>query len=217
MDINRKYDDSKPLISLHIPKCAGQSMASSILGLSANEFHTIPYYPEVGLNLPDNWNCQKTIIHGHFVRWKGFAVEDICPNANQFTTVLREPFDIVVSAYFYGLFNNYDWALSNTLDTFMDWWINSGNTPLTGSLISTKGVNTVSDYTDKFILIGVVEYLDLYTEQLGDILNTRIDPPPKINTSKYTMDIPDRRSEFKKLMKFDYELYEYVLNKYQNY
>ena len=210
------FSTQEPLISLHIPKCAGQSLALSVWELNNKGFATFPYYPEVGLHLPVKWNVPNVIIHGHFVRWKGFGIEAICPEARQFTTVIRDPFDVIVSGYFYGLQNKLEWAVNSNLNAFMDWWIDSGNTPLTGSLPSIWGVNSVSEYADKFVLIGVVDYLDSYVDQLGKILNTKLQPPLKVNHSIYSQKIPDRRSEFRQAMPFDFDFYDYVLDKYRS-
>ncbi len=41
-------------------------------------------------------------IYGHFNRDRGFGVEDNYPDAEQFVTILRDPFEMIVSLYYYA-------------------------------------------------------------------------------------------------------------------
>lgn len=49
------------------------------------------------------------VLHGHFNRLRGFGVEDYYPNATQFVTILRDPFEKAVSGYFYLKKNRSYW------------------------------------------------------------------------------------------------------------
>jgi len=211
----KKYDESQPIVSLHIPKCAGQSLLSCLSTLGQQKFNAIFYYPEIGLDLPSNWAAPKTILHGHFVRWKGFPVEEICAGASQFTTVLRNPFDVIVSGYFYGLQNNFEWATNNSLDDFMDWWLYSGNRPITGALLNENECKTVANYAERFLLIGVAEHLNAYVGKLGDLLGAKLPVAKVVNASKYIKQVPDRKAEFRAAMPFEFELYEHILSQYE--
>lgn len=212
--MGKSYEQTMPLISLHVPKCGGESLYNSIFECQQSGFRVIQYYPEVGMSLPEDWNAPRIIIHGHFVRWKGQPVEEICPAADQYTTVVREPFNTMISGYFYGLQNNYGWATGQSIDSFLDWWIESGTSPLFGALPALGSARTIEDYVNRFVLIGVLEHLNAYTERLGRILNVKMSAPGRIKTSRYVSEIPDRRAEFRKLMSLEYELFDYVKSLY---
>lgn len=206
----KRFNNQKPLVSLHIPKCAGQSFLACLNTIGEGNYKIAPYYPEIGWTLTPNWNMPSTIVHGHFVRWKGCSVEDVCIGASQFTTVLRNPFDVIVSAFFYGIQHKHEWATSQSLDAYLDWWLCSGHGPLTGALLHVADGESVEEYANRFLLIGVVGHMNSYTEQLGALLGAKIPPANVVNSSEYFLDVPDREAEFRLAMPFDFELYEYV-------
>ncbi len=49
------------------------------------------------MHSPENPVC----VYGHFNRDRGFGVESSYPNVRQFVTILRDPFEQVVSAYYW--------------------------------------------------------------------------------------------------------------------
>lgn len=101
----KQYNSDKPLISIHIPKCGGQSFRY-ILDQWFKENQYYHYYDELNKCLPKriNDNIRKNIcIHGHFNKYRGFGINQYYPYVDQFITFLREPLEILVSNYFYLL------------------------------------------------------------------------------------------------------------------
>jgi len=49
------------------------------------------------------------VLHGHFNKLRGFGTEDYYPGATQFITILRDPFELAISGYFYLKKNGSDW------------------------------------------------------------------------------------------------------------
>ncbi len=88
------------MISLHIPKCAGQSFREILEQWFGDAFH-IHYFQQYNALPPKHELKPGMCIHGHFRRGRGFGVEDYYPSADQFITILRDPLDMMMSNYFY--------------------------------------------------------------------------------------------------------------------
>jgi hypothetical protein len=173
-------------------------------------FRLIYYYPDLSQELPSDWNQSNTIIHGHFVRWKDHEVEQMCPDVCQYMTILRDPFDLCVSAYFYGLKQGYVWATSMSLEDFLTWWLEQDFGPLLGALPDINVCSSIKEYCEQFIYIGLVHRLHEHNSVISRILGVQFGQIPMINTSSRTMPIPDLRREFKIKHYLDYELFNYV-------
>lgn len=207
---HRDYNPLDPLISLHVPKCAGQSFIKS-LEMACSSVYSLKYfYPDIGVNLPEDWYSPNTIIHGHFVRWKGHSVEEVCIGASQFITIVRDPFDICVSAYFYGLRDGHEWATSMSLESFLEWWLAQEIGPLMGALPYFAEARTIEDYCEQFVCIGEVSQINKFYDHLSIILGTVLPKDIIVNTSIYTEKIPDMRCHFQKRHRLDYELFNFI-------
>jgi hypothetical protein len=107
----KAYNPRHPLISLHVPKCGGSSFRD-VLGKWFGTNYYLHYIDEATNQLPPQRRLrrpklrflyrQRLCIHGHFNRNRGLGVEDYYPNVNQFITILRDPFEVAVSRYFYA-------------------------------------------------------------------------------------------------------------------
>jgi hypothetical protein len=210
-NMKKKFDANFPLVALHVPKCGGQSLTVSIYSAQRAHYNVVQFYPDIGIYLPPDWSRPRTIVLGHFLRWKGQAVEDIAPATSpQFTTVLRNPFETLVSGYFYGIREGQEWAQRHTLDSYLDWYIKAGVGPLTGGLPDRKARDSVESYLENFVSIGVVEKLGRYVGEIGKLLGADLTPPPHVNASERFQNVPDREAEIKRAFPFDYELYRYA-------
>lgn len=94
------YNSREPLISLHIPKCAGQSFRQVLEQLFPGRLYV--HYFQQHNALPPKHPLEPGIcIHGHFNQTKGFGVIDYYPEVHQFITILRDPLEAAISNYFY--------------------------------------------------------------------------------------------------------------------
>ncbi len=97
----KPYDRSQPLISIHMPKCGGNSLGL-LLGALFGENLRYHYPDEKAGSLPQKHRAGPgSCIHGHFDNTRGMGVSDYYPGVGQFITFLRDPFDLKVSLYFY--------------------------------------------------------------------------------------------------------------------
>ena len=102
------YDPSKPLIFIHIPKCAGTSTRSIVEGWFRAGFHRHYRHPEKGygpkrVDFAEQPTGVSQVVYGHFDARKGLAIPEQYPEVTQFVTILREPLETAVSEYFYRL------------------------------------------------------------------------------------------------------------------
>jgi hypothetical protein len=95
----KTYDPDLPLFSLHIPKCGG----TSLLGALHKWFwrwRVTEHYRGKNEPLPAPTGLiRKMVVHGHFNAGGGRSVLDFYPQAGQFMTFLREPFDRYLSLW----------------------------------------------------------------------------------------------------------------------
>jgi hypothetical protein len=94
----KQYDKEKPLISLHIPKCGGTSIAYVLKQWYGVKYFS-HYFQKHHAN-PPKYDLQPGMcIHGHFNTQKGFGVMEYYPEVDQFITFVREPLSVAVSNY----------------------------------------------------------------------------------------------------------------------
>jgi hypothetical protein len=108
----KKYDSKKPLISIHIPKCAGNSFVITLRKWFKENLY-LHYFDEKNNKAPQRYNLKAGIlsrkfkkgicVHGHFNNERNFGVRDYYPEADQFITILRDPLEILQSRYFYSV------------------------------------------------------------------------------------------------------------------
>lgn len=97
----RRYDSSLPLVSIHVPKCAGTSLSDILCQWFPGDDFQRHYRPHLD-QLPVRHELRGgQCVHGHFNGARGFGVWDFYPQARQFIIFLREPFDRFVSQWLY--------------------------------------------------------------------------------------------------------------------
>ena len=71
----------------------------------------LPEHPDTGPG---------SVVFGHFNRARGFGVEHHYPEVQQFVTVLRDPFEMAVSGYFYTRKMRAAWKDASNLPPLQD-------------------------------------------------------------------------------------------------
>ena len=100
-----EYNKAEPLFSIHIPRCGGKSMTPWLAEIFPGSLG-LHYFDEAKNRMPAKHKRQAgTCIHGHFNKARGFGVQDYYPQARQFITILRDPFEVLVSRYYYEKLN----------------------------------------------------------------------------------------------------------------
>lgn len=186
------YDAGRPLISLHVPKCAGQSLRR-VLERWYGDRLFIHYFQQHGALPPRHEFRPGICIHGHFNRSRGFGVMEYYPDAGQFITVLRDPLQAAISNYFF-------WKAKARANQLRNGSIRAGDErdyrdiddffakrPKAAMLDFLPGEWTAANYQEiletKFVWIGLVESLPASVAELAGRLGFTPPPLARINAS----------------------------------
>lgn len=96
-----KYNKNKPLIAIHIPKTGGGSYREILKKWYGQKYFS-HYFDEKNNKMPEKHDLNPGIcICGHFNKRRNIGIQDYYPEVKQFITILRDPFEILVSRYFF--------------------------------------------------------------------------------------------------------------------
>lgn len=231
----RPYDPSRPLLGLHIPKCAGSSTKQVLRTWFGWRMHW-HYFDERHNHMPARPKLPRTLlstltrrglcIYGHFNRVRGFGVEDYYPEADQFFTVVRDPLRTVKSRYFsakkqgesrmrYGKPAPIAAQLSS-LDAFVahhvdrPYFVHYLPGPMT--LDTYRAV-----FEERFVYVGVAEDLQTSVDHLAARLGIASVLAPHVNVSHHdeTLD-PALAAAFVQSRPLEYAIYHYALEHYRD-
>jgi len=223
----RQFDPDHPLIVIHVPKAAGSS-SRRIFEAWFEEGFLTHYFSEADGSMPKKHDIfrmhtqEKPIcLHGHFNRLRKFGVQDYYPEAKQFITILRDPFELTISHYFYT-------------KKVGDTWLDQTRIPkeeIINHLLSSKPnmLNhfprdvTFENYKDIieefFIEIGITEYLNTSMQKIANKLNFPYNPKllGHHNATERDQEIPsDFRDIFIEKNPLEFAVYDYALKKHIN-
>ncbi len=230
----KTYDPSKPIIYTHIPKCAGTSVVRLLKHWFGSGYHKLNQDESRDILLPrvathdehGVWKQNVKCIHGHFNHGRGYGLPYYYPEIDQYFTILRDPFDLVCSMYFFvkgrsirGEF----WyrgeqvdirdqfpTVESYLNTFPYWLFD--HLPQDITLQNYEQV-----LNQRFVYIGVFEDLPTSVAHLGQLLGKEMWDIPHMNESKYDEIIPEHlRDSFY----YDYPLlkkvYDFAVSTYRD-
>ncbi len=217
----KQYDNSQPLIFIHIPKCAGTSVRRVFKGWF-NDLLYPHYFSEqdkklalsniVNINNEDLKYC----LFGHFNRDRGFGIDVKYPNVGQFITIMRDPYDQFVSEFFYlgrqsAAFKGGEEEFRLYLDNRKANYLNHFPQKLT-----TKNYKKVID--EQFIFVGLYEKLELSLTIIARLLSKHYIneslPYLKIGGDKPSW-VGSYRTAFCKLNPLEELVYSYVKNRFK--
>src|SRR4051812_44760915 len=217
------YDADKPLISIHVPKCGGTSF-QSVLG----QWFGPGFYPHYAVGrlsqLPQRHEFKGSIcIHGHFNKRRKIGVRDYYPDADQFITMLRDPFEMAVSRYFYG-----KWLGENR-------FIKGKPAPIQARFPDVRAYLkrefylryffpsevTLETYEEmferQFVYVGITEDLQTSVEVLARRLGFQPVEVGRLNTSVHDEEVTaEMREEFVAQHPLEYAIYNYAVSHYKS-
>lgn len=223
----RKYNPKKPLIAIHIPKTGGSSVQKVYKEWFRENLYF--HYNSPVSGLPKKLDLKKIYyenssiaIYGHFNASRGFGIQKYYPEVEQFVTILRDPFEMHLSRYFYLKKTTDNFKKSPNIkdgcdiETFFNGFpsIMLEHFPRKVTLENYKDI--IEDY---FIEIGIMEMLDIslsrIAKKLGLSYNNSV---PFINkTERDSSMISDNiKVNFIKSHKLEYQVYNYILLKYED-
>ena len=216
----RAYDPGKPLISLHIPKCAGQSFRKVLESWFGERL--LFHYFQVRNALPPKYPLQAGIcIHGHFNAARGFGVNAYYPEADQLLTVLRDPLEMHISNYFFWKRTARERQLSrghisaggeHDYRDINDFFCKRPKSQMLNFLPADIAPGTYRTiFAERFIWIGIVEDFERGVTRLARVLGVKPIAVPRMNVSGRSEALsPALREEFIRNNSFAFEMYRYA-------
>ena len=230
----RIYDRNQPVIFTHIPKCAGTSFIRVLrFWFKETYCHLIQdesidkKLPKVTPFNPDgSFRQDLKCIHGHFNHGRGYGLPYHYPEINQYITILRDPFDILVSMYFFfkgksirGEFfhrgkqidvRDQFPSVEHYVRNYPDWLYDHLPQNITLD-------NFEEEIPKKFLYVGLFEDMQTSIDILAAIFEKTTMDMPKKNVSSYDEPVPERLRE-----KFYYDfpllikIYQFVKTRYRD-
>ncbi len=226
----REYEPSRPLVSIHIPKCGGTSFSDILKGWFGSGFYR-HYFNEEHNLMPESHPLGPGIcIHGHFNRKRGFGVQDYYPDIDQFISIIRDPFEIIVSRYFFekkkekkrrSFRDGRRLELIDDINKYLDEEIQKPDyhpNILDYMPFETTFDNYKEVINECFVYIGVTDDFGFSVNSLAEKLNFSALSAGHLNKSdRYKGFSADLRERFIDLHPLVYTIYNYVLDNYRKW
>jgi hypothetical protein len=218
------YDSTLPLYSIHVPKCGGTSLRSTLESWFGERFFI--HYFQTSNTPPARVEAAPGIcVHGHFNRNKGIGLLDYYPAARQVITFLREPLDASISQYCFWRHTARPYQLKVGLleegsrSDFRDIEDFFRQRPRSDLLKFMPGEVTEGNYRDLidryFLFIGFVEEYEKSLDSLAGRLGFESRPAAHINRTQRNEELSrERREKFEGDNRLEYAVYRYALEKF---
>ncbi len=225
------YNPDYPVISIHIPKCGGTSL-KVFLEENFKEKLFLHYFDEKKNMMPEKYELKSGgCIHGHFNRKRKFGVMDFYPDAKQFITILRDPFELLLSRFFHvkreesnGLAyrDGQHITLNNNVNEYIKSQINNNNyhpNILDYFPFEISLNNYITLINENFIYIGIMEDYDFSVGRLSEKLGfSFVGGVPHLNESPRYLEVDKSLKEsFTKSHALEYKVYNYVRDHYKKW
>jgi hypothetical protein len=167
-------------------------------------------------------------IHGHFDSRRGYGVQQYYPYIHQFITVLRDPFEIAVSDYFYAKAQGESRFIGGKrmtiaenyrgIEDFFERAVMRRDSFLIHYMPRELTLDNFERLFDtEFVYMGIAEDVPESANRLADKLGFPRGKAPHINQSPRDEPIPPGlRDTFVRKYPVDYALYNYAAAHYKD-
>lgn len=218
----RPYDPTLPLLVIHIPKAAGSSVKEIFKTWYGDALFDHYYDEEAGRlpprrDLPALHSAQRPIaVYGHFNRLRGFGVEDYYPEAQQFVTILRDPFEAAISSYYYIRQTGSGWRDQSRVPKgdVRQFLLSTPPNMLNHFPRSVTKDNYRTQIETLFVHVGVMEHLASSVQRIAAKLGMPFDARwlSHLNATPRDQEYPsDLRAEYAERHALEFEVYEFAV------
>ena len=227
------YDPTQPLIFTHIPKCAGTSIVRVLRHWFRGHYYHTFTDDRLGLPMPriptqdrwGRWISEVHCIHAHFDHRRGYGLPYLYPEVKQYMTIFRDPFDIVVSMYFFAkgkakagvFFHEGKQVDFCQLYPRLEDYVHDHPVWLYDHLPQDLTLHRLSAALhERFVYIGIFEDMPTSINQLRLRLGKPPVEMPMRNVSKYDEDVPESlRQWFYHNHPLLHDIYQFALETYK--
>lgn len=219
-----EYTSNEPLISLHIPKCGGQSLRRILTDWFGSRFK-IHYFQQFNAMPPKHELEPGLCIHGHFNRDKNMGADHYYPSVRQFITVVRDPLDMAISNYFFWKRKERARKLSLGLleeggehdyRDIDDFFLKRPKSHLTVFMPVQMTPGNYKEVLDRyFIWIGFTDELQECVDMFAQRLNYPRAMVDRINDSPRDEELsPGMKQAFLRDNRFEFDIIDYIRAKF---
>lgn len=228
MSLLKTYDPSEPVIFIHVPKCAGTSFIRLLRRWYADAYRH-PHQdetqdiliPKVQVRLPDGrFDPSIKVIHAHWDHGREYGLPYYCPEVTQYFSIVRDPFDMIVSMYFFvkGKCERNEFRYRGELQDLrtayptVDHYLDADQGWVRNHLPIDLTIDNMAQYVaEHFVYLGRFEQMETCIDQLAFVLGQKKQILPRHNVSKYDEPIPEhRRAEIHERYPVMKRLYDYA-------
>lgn len=223
----KAYNNKEALIFIHIPKAGGTSLRKVLKAWYLDNFK-LHYFDEVNNKLPQKYALEPGIcICGHFNAARGFGIEEYYPEAEQFVTFMRDPFELIVSRYYYvkkreregiSFANGKPTNLPSDVNEFLESVIhNPDYSPNMLSFFPRRlSLSNYKQVIDKyFVFIGFLDDYQNSLYLLAELLGfPRMAAPFENKSERFGEVDPALRKAFINEHPLEYEVYNYARSRF---
>lgn len=221
------YDPQLPLIFIHVPKTAGASVRRVVMDWFGAGY--VPHYydertatpPARDARFVNHSAAAPVCVYGHFNRLRGFGVQDGYPDARQFVTILRDPFEMAISEYYFIRKTGTNWKDRSRVPT--DGLLHHLETATPNMLNHFPRPVSAENYKDIieefFVEIGFTEMLVPSLARIAIRLGLSFDLAGLEHRNKTERDEQNRAAQefrlaFRERNRLEFDVYDYAMKRF---
>ena len=220
----RDYDPQSPLIFIHVPKTAGIAVQAIVKKWFSRSYHE-HYFDDKKGRMPKrlsprvlNKKTRPPLIYGHFNKLRNFGVQDYYPTVSQFVTILRDPYEMAISTYFYVRKQGPNHWLYQSCQVSLEDYVKNKKSRMLNHFPREMNISNFREFLEKdFIEIGITEMLPKSLERIAGKLNKKFDPSSllRVNVTERDTSLSDsHRDLFVDAHPLEFAIYEYARSRF---